>query len=483
LTNNNSILNSSVWVIFEKIILQLVQLIVGLILARKLGPEAFGMIALTTIFITIASAIADGGFEKTIIQSLNIDNTQLSTFFFINLLISFLLATLVYLLSPFLARYLNEPNFEYVLTFLTSTIVINSLTIVHRALLLKAMNFKILSKIQIVNSLTIGISGVVLAHLNYGVWSLVWSTILGAIVNCFSYWSFSKWKPKIICSFKSIQALLPFSFNTLGGSILFFLSQQISNIIIGKNFGSQTLGLYNRGMKFPELVFGVIQNTINRLTLPVFSKIQYDISKSQSLERKATDLVAVFTIPISLFMYINADNIILIFLNREWIGSVVFLKIFSIVKVFENISFIKREILLALGKSKILLRILVTSSVLEIFTILIFLKSGAIVISIIILTSKIIQTYFYNLILNKLLLVNSIMWDQLRLYLALSILICIILLIKYSFGIIELNPVLSLLISFILIPIVLLTILKILKIKNFDFLISNLKNRISIALR
>lgn len=406
-------ISGSKWTIIEKLLLQVVQFIVGITLARVLGPGAFGLIALTSLFLTISGAIADGGFEKALIQNQSLSVIQISTAFYINILLGLIMALFVYVSAPGIALFFHALPLKNVLRVLSLGIPLDAFAQTQRMLLIKELHFKKIAVAQVCSAVISGTVGITLALSGAGVWALVSSALTSTLVGVLIFWYRSSWYPSLTFSYSSVAKMVPFGLNVMSSSILLFSLQQFNNFVVGKYYSKADLGLFNRGMKFPDMIASIIQGVVIKMSFPLFSKLQDDKEHLKYVLRKCNRIVAFIAFPLLGYMFINAKEIVIFLLTDKWIGAVVYLKIFCLVKLLEPFITIQRELLLAQGKANLLLRLFVITSLFEILPILFFVKYGIIYIVWITLASKAFQYLLYQFITANRMhipLLESIKW-------------------------------------------------------------------------
>lgn len=394
-------LKGSIWSLAEKFSLQIVQFIVGIVLARLLDPNTFGLIAITGIFLTISGAITDGGFEKALIQRGELSELQISTSFYLNVGIGCAMALLICIAAPLIANFFKEPLLSEVLMVLSISLPLDALGQTQRTLLFKELRFKRISIAQIVSSIASGIVGIIMAYFGWGIWALVYSTLVGIFVRVVFFWVKSDWYPKALFSYSSIRSLIPLGLNVLASSILFFSIQQFNNFIIGRNYTKTDLGLFSRGGKFPEIITGIIQSVILKMSFPLFSKLQNDEKQLKLVLRKTIRIVAFITFPLLTYLFIFSKEITILLLTEKWLGAVIYLKVFCLIKVLDPIISVNRELLLAKGKARLLLRLFIVTSLVEIVPVLLLFRYGIIYVLLISLISKIFQYVMYQIVLAK----------------------------------------------------------------------------------
>jgi teichuronic acid exporter len=398
----SKVVTASVWAIIAKFSLLITQFVIGIVLARLLKPSDFGLIALTTIFITICTAITDGGFETALIQKKELTTIQINTTFYLNILLGCLMSLILFFLAPFISSFFHESRLNNILRVLSLTLPLEALGQTQRTLLMKELDFKKISLSQILSSIISGIVGIILAYKGYGVWALVYSTILALSIRVLCFWVHSSWYPKAMFSFASLSNLIPFGLNVLATSILFFFVQQFNSIVVGRFYSDRDLGLFNRGVKFPEIIISTIQGVVLKMCLPLFSKFQSENEKLNEALIKTNTLVAFIAFPLLFFVFFNANAIVLMLLTQKWIEAVIYVKLFCIIKVFDPFITIQQELLLAKSKSRLYLIIFTCTSVFEVTSILIFAKYGILYIIGAIIFNRLFQYFIYLFVgLNK----------------------------------------------------------------------------------
>lgn len=341
------------WNLTERLGNQLIRFALGIYLARLLTPEDYGLIALTTIIISISEIITDGGFLMTLIQKGNIIDTEYSTIFWLKLLIAGFLYGFIILFSDNFAHYFSEPELATILNSISIVIILSSLSSLHRIILMVKLDFKGQTKVVLTSTILGGIVGIFLAYDGYGVWSLVYQTITIHVIQIVLFWSYTKWFPKFQFSISFIKTVSRLSTGFLLNNILTVFYTNIYTVFFGKNYSSTDLGLYNRAKQFEQLP----ENTTNSVIVKVFFPI---LSKSKDVPDQLKEntlfvlgwLVYLIT-PIMLTLILLSDQIITILLTDKWIASSVFLKILCVAGILIPINNTFINILNVIGKPQL----------------------------------------------------------------------------------------------------------------------------------
>ena len=209
-----------VWSCVERFSVQGVQFLVMLVIARVLDPKDFGLIGMLAVFLAVAQTIIDSGFSQALIRKQNRTETDNSTVFYFNIVVSSFLYFLLYLVAPWVAKFYTEPQLCSLMRVLCLIVVINSFAVVQRALYTSLIDFKIQAKASFIAAVVSGGVGVYLAKLGYGVWTLVWQQLLNAGINTILLWMYSSWYPKLLYSWRSFSELFAFGSKLLVSGLL-----------------------------------------------------------------------------------------------------------------------------------------------------------------------------------------------------------------------------------------------------------------------
>ena len=409
---NSKALSGSIWSLVETFSTQIVQFIVGVILARLLGPKDYGLIALTGIFTSVSAAITDAGFEKTLVQKKDLTQIQITTIFYINIFLGLLITVVFICLAPFIAVFFSEPKLAPILQVVSTGILITAFGQTQQALLIKELQLKKISYSKIAGSIVSAVVGLILAYNGFGVWALVFSGLSYQVVNVLFFWIQATWYPQLKFSFSSVKSMTLYGMNILASSIFFFLNQQFNTFIVGKFCTKTQLGLFNRGSKFPDVVVSIIQSVVLKMSLPLFAKLQDEQDRLREAVKKTNKIIAFVSFPLLILLLIKADDITIFLFTEKWRGSIIFLQLFCVVKLFDPFITVQRELLLSQGRAKLLLKIFVATSIIEMGLIFLAIKFNILFVVVASLISRAGQYLTYITISSK--RINANWFDEIK---------------------------------------------------------------------
>lgn len=350
--------------------------IVGIILARLLTPREFGLIGMITIFFALSQSLVDSGFTQALIRKKECTQADYSTVFYFNLLMSIVLYLVLFLSAAGIGRFFDEPQLELIVQVVSLGIIVNAFSVVQTARLTKEINFKLQTKISIIASLGSGIIGILMAYKGYGVWSLVFKTLLGFVITSLLLWLWNKWTPSFVFSKSSFKEMFSFGYKLLISGFIHTLYKNIYLLIIGKYFSAADLGFYTRADQLKELPSRNITSVVERVTYPILSLLQDDIPRLKSTYQKMIKSIALITFVLMMIMAAIAKPLILTLIGEKWLTSVMYLQLLSFVGLMIPLQSINLNMLKVLGRSDLFLKLEIVKKIFAIPVIVIGIMFG-----------------------------------------------------------------------------------------------------------
>tara|TARA_Y100001958_G_scaffold97167_1_gene66970 strand:- start:11927 stop:13375 length:1449 start_codon:yes stop_codon:yes gene_type:complete len=364
------------WAFFDAIGLQAIQFIIVIILARILSPAEFGIIAMLTIFTSIAYSLIDSGFSTAIIQKKNATIIDETSVFYFNIFIGLLTTLILWITAPWIASFYNEPELTFLTRVLSITLFIDSVGIMHYTLMKKSIDFKKLTKISVIASVFSGIVGIGMAYNNFGVWSLVGYTISNKLFRLILYWTLNTWRPILVFSISSLRSMFNYGSNIVFIGLMDTFFNHIYLLVIGKFFSASDLGYYSRAKSLQQALVQNISGIVSRVTFSVFSEIQDDKKRLKRVSKKIISSVALLTFPTIMGLYVVSKPLIVVLLSSKWLASVPYLQLLCGLGLTVPLNTINLNVLKAIGLSGLLFRLELFKKVLIVIAILLTYQSG-----------------------------------------------------------------------------------------------------------
>ncbi len=345
------------WSFSDLIANQGIQFIIQVILARLLLVEDFGLIGMITIFIAISTSFIDSGFGSALIREQETKQEDFSTVFLFNLAVAFGLYIILFFSAPLISDFFREPRLIAILRVLSLVLIINSFGLVQRVMLVRRIDFKTQTKINIAASVTSGIIAIILAYFGFGVWSLVIRTLTMQFLIAFLLSISNKWKPSLAFSFHSFKRLFKFGSRLLVSGLINTVYMNIYYVIIGRFFSATDLGYFSNGKKLEEVASKAVSASLQRVTYPVLSSMQKEEARLRAGFGKIIRTSTFLNFPIMVFLAAIAGPLIDLVFGTKWLPSVPYFRVLCFAGMLYPLHAINLNILQVKGRSDLFLKL------------------------------------------------------------------------------------------------------------------------------
>ena len=357
------------WSFSDLIANQGIRAIMQIVLARLLLPEDFGIIGMITIFIVLSQAIVDSGFKNALIRENNSTQEDYSTVFYFNLLMAMLLYLVLFVSAPVISNFFREPQLILMVRVLSLVVLINSFGIIQSTLLIKKINFKTQTKINVISSLIAGLIAIICAYLGFGVWSLVIQNLLMQLIQSLLLCLLNKWIPSLVFSINSFKRLFGFGWKLLASGLINTLYQNLYYLIIGRAFSVVDLGYYTNSRRFSDVAAHSVTTAVQKVSFPVLSSIKENENQLKSGYEKIIKNAVYITFPMMTGLAAVANPLFHLLLGSKWEQSIIYFQILCITGMLYPLHAINLNILHVKGRSDIFLGLEVGKKVLSIMLI------------------------------------------------------------------------------------------------------------------
>lgn len=350
--------------------------ITSVILARLLLPEDFGLLGMALVFTGLVAIFNDMGIGSAIVQKQDLNQENLSSIFWFNLLIGALAMLIIILAAPLIAGFYGQNSLTSIISVMSVSFLFTSLSMVQNSLFLKELRFKKMTLLELTSTISASLLGICLAFLGYGVWSLVWQNVSMTFIYAALVWITERWKPVLHFNWKDIKTIIGFSANLSGFSFLNYFSRNADYLLIGKFLGATALGHYTLAYTMMLFPLSNISSVLSKVMFPALSQIQYDNSKFKLFYLKSTKYIAFVSFPMMLGLFAVADEFVLVVFGAKWVPVIFLIKILSIVGLMQSIGTTVGSIYLAKGRTDWMFRWGIFSSIIIVGAIIIGLQWG-----------------------------------------------------------------------------------------------------------
>ena len=345
------------WSMVETYSGQIVQFVISIVLARILTPSEYGLIGMLAIFMGLSTLFIDGGFSSALVQCKDRSQKDFSTVFFINTGMAVIAYFTLFLSAPWIARFYNQPILEQIIKIYGLSLIISSLGSTSGVQLTIKLDFKTSTKISLISSIVSGIIGIIMAYSGFGVWALVWQSVIASTLRVCLLYMFVRWLPKDGFNKDSFKRLFAFSSKLFSASIITVIYENLTGPIIGKQFNSAALGYYNRAMGFNTLVNSNITSVLGRVSYPLLSQIQDDDARLKTIYERYIQMSAFLTFPALMLLCAVAKPLVLFLLTDKWEPAILLLQILAFGMMTDGVIVSNLNLIKVKGRSDLVLKL------------------------------------------------------------------------------------------------------------------------------
>lgn len=364
------------WSGIERFSVQGIQFLVMLVIARILDPKDFGLLGMLAIFLAVAQSLIDSGFSQALIRKQNRTETDNSTVFYFNIIVSLFIYFVFFISAPMVSVFYGEPKLTSLMRVLCLIVIINSFAVVQRAIFTANIDFKTQAKASFVAAFVSGGVGVYLAVKGYGVWTLVWQQILNAFINTILLWFFSVWRPKLLFSWISFKELFSFGSKLMLSGLIDTVYTNMYSLVIGKVYTAESLGHYTQAKNFVRLPSQNINGILGRVIYPILCTVQNDNKRLQNDYRKLLRVSAFIVFPLMCCLAGIAYPLVDVLIGEKWHYAATLIIPLCFNWMWYPVAGINLSLLQVKGRSDLFLRLEIIKKLLGVVVLIISLPFG-----------------------------------------------------------------------------------------------------------
>lgn len=361
----NKTIKGTFWSAADAFLGQGITFVVGIVLARLLSPEEYGMIGVCLIFTTILNGIVDSGFSNAIIRKKEATNDDYNTMFITNMVVSVVLYALLYFSAPLISSFF-QMKLTSIVRVIGLVLIINGLSLTQQTNLTKKIDFKTKTKASIVSAILSGAIGIGMAYAGFGVWALVAQLLSKQTVYTIALWILNRWMPNFHFSVESFKYMWGFGWKLLVSGLLDRLWAQMYQVVVGKFYNAATLGQYTRGQEYANIFSANITSIVQRVTYPVLAEVQDEKERMVSAYRKVIKVTMFVTCVCMISLGAVAEPLIYCLIGEKWHQAATFLPLICISMSLYPLHAINLNMLQVQGRSDIFLYLEIVKKIIAI---------------------------------------------------------------------------------------------------------------------
>ena len=409
--NNTSISSKTIvglsWGFLGLMLSSITQFIIGIVLARILTPDEFGIIGIASIFVSILPIFIDGGFTFALIRKKVCTEKDFSSVFYINAVTAILIYTILYLAAPFIGSLFDIPILVSILRVMGLSIVIGVIGIVPNAVLTRKLAFRTLTKIAIITQLISGSLAIFLAFKGFGLWALAIRSLVATLISKVAMIISATWWPKLIFDFNIVKQLFNFGSKLMFSLLLNTIFNNILHFVVAKFYNPAQLGLYTRADNFSKLPTEGVANTVHKVSFPVFSQLQHDTLRLKRAYRKVIINTTFISSILMFSLAASAQAFVLVTIGDKWLDSAHYLQLLCFSAFLYPVHTLNLNIMSVKGRSDLFLKVEIIKKfgLIPVFFMGIFYNIESMLICMIIFS---LLSYFLNAMIGAPLIAYSV---------------------------------------------------------------------------
>ncbi len=377
---------------------QLLGIVFGIILARRLNQSDFGMIAMITIFQLIGNDLQNSGFKVALVNLRQPTDRDYNSVFWFNILMGGSLYVLLFFLAPFIADFYHIPSLTPLARYAFLSIVFASFGTAQSAWLFKNLHAKQQAKAGMMAVLISSSVAVAMAHMGFAYWALATQTNLYILLCTLLYWHYSPWRPTIRSSKSNVQnpsddsialstplnpsqplstepqvlsqphrrclstfidvlrpalRMFRFSVKLLISQVLTDINNNVLNILLGRFYGRHDTGNYNQAFQWSTKGSNIIQSMVQQVAQPVLVSIDNEHERQLHVLRKMMRFAAFLSFPLLFGLSLVSHEFIVTLLGEKWAQSAHYLRLLAVASAFLPLSTLLANVVITKGRSNI----------------------------------------------------------------------------------------------------------------------------------
>ncbi len=313
---------SLLWVYSGKLANQGLTFVISIILARILLPEEFGIMAIALVFLSILQVIQNFGFGFALIHHDNVTQEDWSSVFYFNIMFNLILFIISFLVAYPVSDFYNQDQLVPVIQLLSLNFIVSSLSSVHNIRFRKELNFRAREGIGLASTVVAGSVVIWLALNGWGVFSLVFQSVIRNIVMTIMFWIVSKWRPSLVFSIQSLKKYMKYSLNLLFTNIISKIFDGLDALLIGKFYSSASLGYYNRAKNLREFPVKFMSPVFSQVMFPLLSKFKDDFPRLKRYHVAILHIYSFIIPPLMLMAMALSEPFVMVVYTAKWASMI-----------------------------------------------------------------------------------------------------------------------------------------------------------------
>ncbi len=341
------------WNAIDKITSMALYTITGIVLARVVPKDDFGLVSAVLVFQAFATLFVDSGFSSALLQKKRVSRLDYSTVLWFNMAMSFIIYLLLFFCAPLIAEwYQGDQRIIPLGRAMFVVFILNAAGIVQTNRLMKRMEVKMIAVANAAGLFVSSVAAIWMALDGWGAWSLVWQAIINAGVKTLLLWLTGGWLPVMRFSLRSLKSFFKVGSGMMGGAFLNILFRNIYSLIIGNRAGVLPLSYYGQADKWSTMGISSLSAVLTQSFLPALADYQDSPERFASSTAKMNRFTSYLVFPCIRLLIVVSRPLFHVLFDTKWDAAIILFQLLLLRGIFTVLSAVYNNYILALGHSR-----------------------------------------------------------------------------------------------------------------------------------
>jgi PST family polysaccharide transporter len=332
------------------------------IVVRLLSPEDYGLVGLAALYLGIVTLLSEFGIGTTIVALRHLSPSQHAQINTVSMLFGVVSFAVSCGAAPVLAWFFDAPELTGVVIAMSTMFLVTGARVVPQALLQREMRFRDLAINDGLQAIVLAVGSVVFALLGFRYWTLVLSSVLGALLSTVGVLRLVRVRFERP-DWRTLAPAMTFSQQTIVSRLAWYVYQNADFLVVGKLFGKELTGVYRVAWDLTSTPLEKITSMVGRVTPAVLSAAQHDAAALRRYLLRITEALAIVTFPATVGMGLVARDLVPLLLTEKWAAMVVPLQLLAVAAAIRSVTPILPQILTVIGENRRTMRLNVLGAV------------------------------------------------------------------------------------------------------------------------
>jgi O-antigen/teichoic acid export membrane protein len=347
------VVHALAWTLSGRVLAQATSWLATLFVIRLLAPDDYGLMALATIFVTLVALVNELGMSGALIQADRLTEAQIRQTYGLIIVVQLAFTFLIVAAATPIALFFEDARLAPILQVSSLQFIFLAFEIIPESLLMRALDFRRKTYIDTAAQLAGSLSTLALAWLGHGVWALVWGVLANQAVKAVGFPVMTRFYVWPSFSLRGMRAIISFGGLLTAERVFWFLYSQADNLILGKRFGGEVLGIYSVAIQLAALPMDKLGPIIGQVAFPAFARVQQRPAEATAYLLKATRLIALVSFPTMFGLSAVAPWFVPVVLGPKWHAAILPLQLLALSMPLRFIALAQPPFLKGLGYARL----------------------------------------------------------------------------------------------------------------------------------